>query len=262
MSFSKRVELLLEEKKPKLSSFIFEKKEDDKKQKDDDDAGGLFDMDNDDEEEQSDSASESNTGEEDLESDVEELSEETTKQQIETLTSQIEAIRNTIDKVNKDDGTQSIESFIAGSVAGDVIGDVNESYSYSRKSIKGFLLTEESKDLEDVEKDIDVLDRVLTKGTDLVDKFKKGKEINIDSYVTAAINAYKNFDNLFAKEKIVKQATINVLILNSGAKAESNIKEFEELFHEELHRQFGVEYPEYALVTKKNNTAVGAVKQG
>lgn len=261
MSFSKRVELLLEKKKPKLSSFIFEKKDD---KEEDEDAGGLFDMDD---EEETDTESEDESGGDDdsgeTDSDVEDSSEETTKQQIETLTTQIEAIRNTIDKVNKDDGTQSIESFIAGSVAGDVIdADVNESYSYARKSIKGFLLTEESKDLEDVEKDIDVLDRVLTKGTDLVDKFKKGKEINIDSYVTAAINAYKNFDNLFAKEKIVKQATINVLILNSGAKAEANIKEFEELFHEELHRQFGVEYPEYALVTKKNNTAVGAVKQG
>lgn len=261
MSFSKRVELLLEKKKPKLSSFIFEKKDD---KEEDEDAGGLFDMDD---EEETDTESEDESGGDDdsgeTDSGVEGSSEETTKQQIETLTTQIEAIRSTIDKVNKDDGTQSIESFIAGSVAGDVIdADVNESYSYARKSIKGFLLTEESKDLEDVEKDIDVLDRVLTKGTDLVDKFKKGKEINIDSYVTAAINAYKNFDNLFAKEKIVKQATINVLILNSGAKAEANIEEFEELFHEELHRQFGVEYPEYALVTKKNNTAVGAVKQG
>ncbi len=266
MSFSKKVELLLEEKNPSLSSLLFEKKEDDESKDD----AALFDMydeeETKEEESSDDSSSEEETESKDKddadESDSEEKddpeSEGATQQQIETLTSQIEAIKNTIDKVNKDDGTQSIESFIAGIVS----ADVNESYSYSNKSIKEFLLTEDDESLENVEQDLDVLDRVLTKGTELVDKFKKGKEINVASYVTAAINAYKNFDNLFAKEKIVKQATINVLVLNSGARAEQNIKEFEELFHEELHRQFGIEYPEYALVTKKYNTATGAVKQG
>ena len=257
MSFSRRVELLLEKKNPTLSNFIFEEKEEDKKDDDEDSGGGLFDMK--DEEESDNDKSDEDSGDADVES--EDASSEVTQQQIETLTSQIEAIRATIDKVNKDDGTQSIESFIAGVVAKEAGQDnVSESY-YGNSSISSFLLTEDE-DLEAVEKNIDVLDRVLTKGTDLVDKFKKGKEIDINSYVTAAINAYKNFDNLFAKEKIVKQATINVLILNSGAKAEANIKEFEELFHEELHRQFGIEYPEYTLVTKKHNTAVGAMKQG
>lgn len=266
MSFSRRVELLLEKKRPTLSSFIFEEKDEKKEEnKEEEGSGGLFDMKDEDE----------NVPAKETEPETEpetvtqkEESSEVTKQQIETLTSQIEAIRNTIDKVNKDDGTQSIESFIAGVIAKEVSpddiedseGNVSESY-YGNSSISSFLLAED-KDLEVVEKNIDVLDRVLTKGTDLVDKFKKGKEIDVSSYVTAAINAYKNFDNLFAKEKIVKQATINVLVLNSGAKAEANIKEFEELFHEELHRQFGVEYPEFALVTKKHNTAVGAMKQG
>lgn len=262
MSFSKRVELLLEKKKPTLSSFIFEEKEEDKKDKEESSSSGLFDM-QDEEDNSSDDETEKDS-EDDSSGEVEmsdDDSSDITQQQIETLTTQIEAIRSTIDKVNKDDGTQSIESFIAGAVAKEVIeSDVNENY-YGNNSISSFILTEDE-DLEAVEKNIDVLDRVLTKGTELVDKFKKGKEIDVNSYVTAAINAYKNFDNLFAKEKIVKQATINVLVLNSGAKAEANIKEFEELFHEELHRQFGVEYPEYALVTKKHNTAVGAMKQG
>lgn len=268
MNFSKKVELLIENKNPKLSSFIFEEKEDNKEDEEES-AEGLFDM-KDEEEESGDKDSNKDNKDEDSEDDAlesddvdptESDSSDVSKQQIETLTTQIEAIKNTIDKVNKDDGTQSIESFIAGAIAKDIVdNDVNES-NYSKNSISSFVLTEDS-DLEDVERNIDVLDRVLTKGTDLVDKFKKGKEINISSYVTAAINAYKNFDNLFAKEKIVKQATINVLILNSGAKADANIKQFEELFHEELHRQFGIEYPEYALVTKSHNTAVGAMKQG
>ena len=271
MSFSRRVELLLEKKRPVLSNFIFEEKDEKKEENKEEESseeegGGLFDM-KDEEETAPKEEEEVETGAE-TSVQPEDESSEVTKQQIETLTSQIEAIRATIDKVNSDDGTQSIESFIAGVVAKEVSqdtdkeseGDVSESY-YGNNSISSFLLTEDE-DLEAVEKNIDVLDRVLTKGTDLVDKFKKGKEIDINSYVTAAINAYKNFDNLFAKEKIVKQATINVLVLNSGSKAEANIKEFEELFHEELHRQFGVEYPEYELVTKKHNTAVGAMKQG
>jgi len=246
MSFSKSVELLLKKKNPKLSSFIFEEKdkkeENIKKKKKDKDKDKDFEDELDSED--------SDEGDSD--------SPEVSAQQVDNLISQLEVMSNTIDKTNKDDGTQSIESFIAGAVS----GSVSESFKYSNMSIDRFVLSEDKKSLEDIEKDIDVLDRVLSKGTDLVDKFKKGKEVNVASYVTAAINAYKNFDNLFAKEKIIKQGAINVLILNSGAKAEANIKEFEELFHEELHRQFGVEYPEFALVTKKNNTAVGAMKQG
>jgi len=197
MSFSKRVELLLEKKNPKLSSFIFEEKE----KEEESGAGSLFDMKDEDEEANDSEDEETSDSEDDAPEDTEadsadsesdeEASSDVTKQQIETLTTQIEAIKATIDKVNKDDGTQSIESFIAGVVAKEVEeGDVNESY-YNKSSISKFLLTEDA-DLEDIEKNIDVLDRVLTKGSDLVDKFKKGKEVDISSYVAAAVNACKN----------------------------------------------------------------------
>lgn len=137
---------------------------------------------------------------------------------------------------------------------------VNESYSLKNKnSIKYFL--NEDVDVKKVEKDIEVVDNIIDKGTELIDRFKKGTEINITHYVQSAINAYRNFDSLFSKESIVKQATINLIILNSGSKAEENITEFEELFHEELHKQFGIEYEEYALITKNYHNSTGAIKQ-
>ena len=141
-----------------------------------------------------------------------------------------------------------------------IAAGVNESYSLKNKnSIKYFL--NEDVDVKKVEKDIEVVDNIIDKGTELIDRFKKGTEINITHYVQSAINAYRNFDSLFSKESIVKQATINLIILNSGSKAEENITEFEELFHEELHKQFGIEYEEYALITKNYHNSTGAIKQ-
>jgi len=67
---------------------------------------------------------------------------------------------------------------------------------------------------------------------------------------------------IFAKENIVKQAAINLIILNAGARAEENIKEYEELFHEELHKQFNIDYEEHAIINEPYHTAAGAMKQG
>lgn len=134
-------------------------------------------------------------------------------------------------------------------------------YSLKSKNNIGYFLNEKI-DIKDVEKDIEAVDNIIDKGSDLIDKFKKGSEINILQYVESSINAYRNFDNLFSKESIIKQAAMNLIILNSGAKAEENIREFEELFHEELHKQFGIEYEEHAIITKPHHVATGAVKQG
>lgn len=134
-------------------------------------------------------------------------------------------------------------------------------YSLKRKNNISYFLNEKI-DIKDVEKDIEAVDNIIDKGSELIDKFKKGSEINMLQYVESSINAYRNFDNLFSKESIIKQAAMNLIILNSGAKAESNIREFEELFHEELHKQFGIEYEEHAVITKPHHVASGAVKQG
>lgn len=162
-------------------------------------------------------------------------------------------------------GLHAIQDFISSHVSNSIeeskkLGS-NKSYSLNKKNSISYFLNEEVS-VEDVEKDIDAVNNIIDKGSELIDKFKKGSDLNINRYVDAAINAFKNFDSLFSKESIVKQAVINLIVLNSGAKAEKNIKEFEELFHEELHKQFGIEYEEHALITKKQDVATGAVKQG
>ena len=188
------------------------------------------------------------------------------EENLNNLSDQVSYMKNFFEKIKKDDGTSSVENYISSAVASNISASSLaklESFLKKGKSISNFLMLEEkaSEELDKVEAELDDIDRVLTKGSEIVDKFKKGKDIDIQSYVDAAINAYKNFDSLFAKELIVKQATVNVLILNSGAKAETNIREFEELFHEELHKQFNIEYEEHALITKKSDTAAGAKSQ-
>ncbi len=162
-------------------------------------------------------------------------------------------------------GLHAIQDFISSHVSNSIEeskkNKSKKSYRLNSKNSISYFLNEKVS-VDDVEKDIDAVNNIIDKGSELIDKFKKGTDLNINRYVDAAINAFKNFDSLFSKESIVKQAVINLIVLNSGAKAEKNIKEFEELFHEELHKQFGIEYEEHALITKKQNVATGAVKQG
>ena len=263
-NFSRKVHGNLSNSKSIKLSILLEEKEED-----------LFDMPDEEEEEKE---SEAEGGEEKLDASGEEASidldvedseggeeeaEGVSEQQFEDLADQIEAIKNTIQKTRQEDGTQSVESYISSAVS---VESVSESLSKfnsflnENKSIKRFLFEDEN--VEKVEASLDDLDNILSKGTDLVNKFKKGKDVNVSSYVDAALNAFKNFDNLFSKELIVKQATINVLVLNSGSKASENVKEFEELFHKELQKQFGIEYEDHALDVKSYNSASGAKSQG
>ena len=52
------------------------------------------------------------------------------------------------------------------------------------------------------------------------------------------------------------------MLLNSGENSSRAIDQFEELYHEELNKQFGIEREEHALIVKKSNVAAGAVRQG
>lgn len=202
------------------------------------------------------------------------------KEQVETellgVKDGLEKIQNFYGKFGQSEkaepmGLQSITDYINSYVSSeDLKSDDNESknesrvkkgYNLNRKNSISYFLNEEV-DAEEVEKDIEAVNNIIDKGSSLIDQFKKGKELNIPRYVEASINAYRNFDSLFSKESIIKQATINLIVLNAGAKAEENIVEFEELFHEELHKQFGIEYEEHALITKPHKTAAGALKQG
>ena len=263
-NFSRKVHGNLSNSKSIKLSILLEEKEED-----------LFDMPDEEEEEKE---SEPGGGEEeldaseeeqDLDLDVEdseggeEEAEGVSEQQFEDLADQIEAIKNTIQKTRQEDGTQSVESYISSAVSVESVSEGLSKFNRflnENKSIKRFLFEEEN--VEKVEASLDDLDSILSKGTDLVNKFKKGKDVNINSYVDAAMNAFKNFDNLFSKELIVKQASINVLVLNSGGKAKQNVKEFEELFHKELQNQFGIEYEDHALDVKSYNSASGAKSQG
>ena len=165
------------------------------------------------------------------------------------------------DFLSTDIATKSGEPNLDSEIEIDDEIKIESRYSLKSKNNIGYFLNEKI-DIKDVEKDIEAVDNIIDKGSDLIDKFKKGSEINILQYVESSINAYRNFDNLFSKESIIKQAAMNLIILNSGARAEENIREFEELFHEELHKQFGIEYEEHAIITKPHHVATGAVKQG
>ena len=48
----------------------------------------------------------------------------------------------------------------------------------------------------------------------------------------------------------------------AGAKADQNIAEFKKRFHEELSRQFGIEYEDEVLDVDRKNTAAGVKSQG
>ena len=240
-----------------------EENEDEKENKDDDPFGDL----NFGEEETEDKKEEDKKEEDENEEDENEEDEKTAEidqENLNNLSDQVSYMKNFFEKIKKNDGTSSVENYISTAVSSNLNAsslDLIEKFLRKNNLLSSILIEKKEEELDTVEAEIDDLDRVLTKGSEIVDKFKKGKDIDIQSYVDAAVNAFKNFDSLFAKELIVKQATINVLILNSGAKAETNIAEFEELFHEELNKQFNIEYDEYALITKQNNTAAGAKSQ-
>lgn len=268
--FSKKIFQDLREGKSISLEVLLEEKEEDVFDKMDDEEGS------DDTEDTSDSDDKKEPDETTSPDEVPSGDEDTvTKAQFDDLVKNLENIKKLILRTTDQKGTGGIEAFIGSTVAknltqksvelisDDDLKDLGESISriLNKNKINNFIF-EKDDSLDAIEDDIDNLDRILNKGTELVDTFKKGHDIDIESYVSASINAYKNFDNLFSKEEIIKQATINVIVLNSGSKAEANVKEFEELFHEELHKHFGIEYDEYALITKKHNAASGAKSQG
>ena len=277
--FSRKIFQNLKEGKSISLGILLEEKDDDIFDKMDDEESSDEES-SDEESSDEDSASDIGGGGDDDVDDTESLdsgdSGDVTKAQFEDLVKNLENIKKLILKTTDQKGTGGIEAFIGSTVAKDLskkslevvsnddLKDLGESISriLSKSRINNFLFEGDDDPSESIEDDIDNLDRILNKGTELVDTFKKGHDIDIQSYVSASINAYKNFENLFSKEEIIKQATINVIVLNSGSKAEANVKEFEELFHEELHKNFGIEYDEYALITKKNKTAAGAKSQG
>ena len=161
---------------------------------------------------------------------------------------------------SSNDEAKSVTSFMAGQLSAGITE--NKKIDYLKNSIQRFLAEKKELDVKEVEADIEVLDAVLTKGTELVNKFKEGQDIDIEAYAESAIHAFKNFDSLFSKEEIVKQAANSVLVLVSGSKAKKNISEFEELFFKKLNKEFGIENEEYILNNTNFNPASGSRNQG
>jgi hypothetical protein len=198
-------------------------------------------------------------------------SEGVSEANIENLASSLKDVTDYMKSVASDATSLfQVQDFLSNDIAAksadvsdslDVQEEGRSRYTLSSKNKLTYFLNEKV-NIEDVEKDIEAVDNIIDKGSELIDKFKKGSKLQIPQYVESSINAYRNFDNLFSKESIIKQAAMNLIVLNSGARAEENIREFEELFHEELHKQFGIEYEEHALITKPHHVATGAVKQG
>ncbi|MBT6515369.1 MAG: hypothetical protein HOK65_11400 [Crocinitomicaceae bacterium] len=177
---------------------------------------------------------------------------------MESIASKLFSVANELDAV---EGVMANAYMTAaGASKEETLGSISDGKIYSNFTLKEFL-NEDDKNIKKLTSAMEDLDTAIAKSTDIITKFKKGVDINMEKYVSSAINTYKNFDNLFSKHDIVKQGAINVLILNSGSKSDEHIREFEELFHKELYSQFGIEDKKFIEPVNKTYTAAGASKQ-
>lgn len=256
----KSLKILLEEEEEKSNDskdiFDFDSEEEASKDKDQDSSEDAGEESNEDK----DQDSSEDDGESDLssEDDASGLTDATIQQNtddLEKIASRFKNIKNELGSI------ESIMSDAYISAAGEESLSVSESKIYTDFSIKNFL-NEDTKSITKLTNAMEDLDSAIEKSTDVITRFKKGNDVDIEKYVASAINAYKNFDNLFSKHEIIRQGSINVLVLNSGSKSEEHIKEFEDLFYKELHSQFGIENKKYVIPVEKSNVATGAVKQG
>ena len=213
----------------------------------------------------------------DMNDDSEESEEESEKEPEEESEEESEEEVVKIDKANAEKLTRDIKKFTRTvnnhlkNPLGDVedklskvldrasIGKIGESFYY-KDSISRFL--NEEKYAEDLQNAMEDFQDTIEKATDVVSDIKKGVVVDIEEYASGAIDTFKSFDNLFEKWKIVKAAAINILATSCGEKAESYIQEFEELFHKELYKQFGIEEEAHYISSKKDKVAAGSKSQG
>tara|TARA_B000000557_G_scaffold156456_2_gene126879 strand:+ start:1299 stop:2108 length:810 start_codon:yes stop_codon:yes gene_type:complete len=182
------------------------------------------------------------------------LDDETAK----SLTQDIEKFTSHVKNLTRDT-LGAVETELSDIFDKAAIGNIGESFYY-KDSISRFL--NEEKSAEDLQNSMEDFQDTIEKATGVVSDIKKGIVVDIEEYASGAIDTFKSFDNLFEKWKIVKAAAINILATSCGEKAESYIQEFEELFHEMLYKQFGIESDENYLPPKEDKVAAGANKQG
>lgn len=184
------------------------------------------------------------------------LDDETAKsltQDIEKFTSHVKTLTQDTLGAIENELSDVFDKAVAGK------SKIGESFYY-KDSISRFL--NEEKSAEDLQNSMEDFQDTIEKATGVVSDIKKGVVVDIEEYASGAIDTFKSFDNLFEKWKIVKAAAINILATSCGEKAESYIQEFEELFHEMLYKQFGIESDENYLPPKEDKVAAGANKQG
>ena len=249
-SFSKKVNKFLNENNVKSLKILLE--EDEEKSNDSKD---IFDFGSEEESSEDNSEDEDQKSSEDSDGGLTDATIQQNTDDLEKIASRFKNIKNELGSI------ESIMSDAYISAAGEESLNVSESKIYTGLSIKNFL-NEDTKSITKLTNAMEDLDTAIEKSTDVITKFKKGNDVDIEKYVASAINAYKNFDNLFSKHEIIRQGSINVLVLNSGSRSEEHIAEFEDLFYKELYSQFGIENKKYVIPVEKSHVATGAIKQG
>ena len=275
-SYGKKIYDILNENKLSSLSILLEEDEDKKDGKKDDESNdktddmfSALDDEPDSDEPDSDEPDSSEPDSDEPDSDEEPASSEADEgltdavlaqnaKDMERIASKLFSVANELDAVEGVMANAYITA--AGASKEETLGSISDGKIYSNFTLKEFL-NEDDKNVKKLTRAMEDLDTAIEKSTDIITKFKKGVDINMEKYVSSAINTYKNFDNLFSKHDIVKQGAINVLILNSGSKSDEHIREFEELFHKELYSQFGIEDKKFIEPVNKTYTAAGASKQ-
>ncbi len=141
----------------------------------------------------------------------------------------------------------------------------NESFNviekfYTSNSIKSFINEDEEK-IKKMSDSMSNLEDQLKKYTKTIDSVVQGVDIHMPTFVEEAMKDLENFDHKFSKSGIIFKNFKNVLAANSGKNAEKNIKEFEKMFYQELHKKEKTYDDKNVLPVEKTHTAVGATKQ-
>ncbi len=270
-------EMLIENKKASLRILLEEEEEDifgslddeseegDNEESSGDSEGGseegASDSEGDDEESPDDSGSDDSGSESKEEKDTDSI----TVQQFNQVADNIDKITKTFDKAYSTSQSHNAQiiDFVTNHIS-DINAEenaANESYGLKqRNSIEYFL--NEKIDTEKVVKDIDAIQTIIDKGTDLINQFTVKRDVDIEKYVQGAINAYDHFDSMFSKEQIILNAIEGHFMMTCGDNAAEYFEDFKEQFMAVLNEKYGIE--DDSTVIKHNNyhNASGASSVG
>ena len=276
-TYSKKIYNALKENKIKSLSILLEKDEEETENTDSSDTdsdseedsvefGSALDDNSSESGEEGEEAEEPDA-EAELASDAEvsdELDDATLKQSIEQAE---KILKNVAD--NQDEPFSSIESAADAAIKKSAINaNVNENFSiikkyYKTKSIGSFINEADDQKIKKMTDTMSGLEDQLKKYQDTVDSISKGVDIHMPTFVREALTSLLNFDSKFSKQDIVFKIFRNKLAASSGKNAKENIKEFDRLFYEELHKiDDSVSKEDIIIPAEKSHVAVGAMKQG